>query len=162
MAGVATAVFSALKVKDRALLYFGLFAGMYGVRLLLVNGIFRAAFEISPNVSEWCEAVITYTILVPGALFFRVLIGHEWRNSATWVLRTTIVFAPVAIAWAAIARQPLGTRPGKQRDRNHHHAASRRLVVYRYRRGHEWLILCFLLFVATVVMTNLQIDIGAL
>ena len=161
VAGVATAAFSALKVKDRALLYFGLFAGLYGVRLLIVNGIFRAAFEISPNVSEWCGAVISYTILVPGALFFRVLIGPEWRNSATWVLRTAIVFAPVAIAWAAIAGNPWAP------DRVNNvivitiHAASRRLCcISLHRRGHEWLILCFLLFLATVVMKNLQIDIG--
>jgi phosphoserine phosphatase RsbU/P len=38
---------------------------------------------------------------------------------------------------------------------------ARPLLVYRfYRRGREWLILCFLLFVATVVMANLQIDFG--
>jgi serine phosphatase RsbU (regulator of sigma subunit) len=112
-------------------------------------------------VSEWCEAVISYTILVPGALFFRVLIGHDWRNSATWVLRTAIVFAPVAIGWAAIAGNPWAP----DRVNNVIVITSILLatgfVVNRFhRRGREWLILCFLLFVATVVMANLQINIG--
>src|SRR5258708_6171487 len=74
-AGAATLAFSALKLKDRALLYFGWFVGLYGVRMLIVNRIFLGAFDISPSVSEWCAAVVTYTILIPGALFFRVLIG---------------------------------------------------------------------------------------
>jgi phosphoserine phosphatase RsbU/P len=160
VAGVATAAFSALKVKDRALLYFGLFASLYGVRLLIVNRIFGAAFEISPNVSEWCEAVISYTILVPGALFFRVLIGHEWRNAATWVLRTTIVFAPLAVAWAAIDGNPWAPDLVNNVIVITIMLLAAGFVVYRYRSGHEWLILCFLLFFATVVMKNLQINIG--
>jgi phosphoserine phosphatase RsbU/P len=160
VAGVATAAFSALKVKDRALLYLGMFAGLYGVRLVILNGIFRAAFEIPPNVSDWCQAVISYSILTPGALFFRVLIGDAWRNMATWVLRTAIVFAPVAIAWAAIAGNPWAP----DRVNNVIVITSMLLaagfVVYRYRRGQEWLILCFLLFLATVVMKNLQFTFG--
>ncbi len=160
VAGVATAAFSALKVKDRALLYFGVFAALYATRLLILNRIFRSAFEIPTNVSEWCVAVISYTILVPGALFFRVLIGHEWRNAATWVLGTTIVFAPIAIAWAAIAGNPWAP----DRVNNVIVITSMLLaasfIVYRYRRGQEWLILCFLLFLATVVMKNLQFNFG--
>jgi sigma-B regulation protein RsbU (phosphoserine phosphatase) len=160
VAGVATAAFSALKVKDRALLYFGIFAGLYGVRLVILNGIFRAAFEIPTNVSNWCEAVISYSILTPGALFFRVLIGDAWRNTATWVLRIAIVFAPVAIAWAAIAGDPWAP----DRVNNAIVITSMLLaagfVVSRYRRGQEWLILCFLLFLATVVMKNLQFTFG--
>jgi sigma-B regulation protein RsbU (phosphoserine phosphatase) len=159
--GVATVVFSAFKVRDRALLYFGLFAGMYGVRLLMLNGIFRAAFEIAPNVSEWSAAVISYTILVPGAALVRILIGPEWRNAAAWVLRTAIVFAPLAIAWAVIARNPWA--PGRANNVIVITSTllGAGLVVYRLHwRGREWLILCFLLFVATVVIRNLQIDMG--
>ena len=98
-------------MKDRALLYFGLFAGLYGVRLLIFNRIFRAAFEIPPNVSEWCAAAITYTIMIPGALFFRMLIGHEWRNTATWVSEPPSSLRLLRIAWAVITGNPWAPDP---------------------------------------------------
>jgi phosphoserine phosphatase RsbU/P len=162
VAGLATMAFSALKVKDTALMSFGSFAGLYGARLLIVNRIFRAAFEVPPNVSEWCEAVISYTILVPGALFFRVLIGNEWMNSATWVLRTTIVFAPVAIVWAAIAGNPWAPNRVNNVIVITITLLGAGFVVHRFhRRGRKSLILCFLLFVVTVVIANLQFDNGS-
>ncbi|RPJ62511.1 MAG: hypothetical protein EHM23_03080 [Acidobacteria bacterium] len=105
-AGMATTAFSVVKLKDKALLYFGLFASLYGVRLLIINGIFRSALDIQPSVSQWCAALITYTILVPGALMVRILIGPGWRNLATWVLRTAVAFAPCAIAWAVVTGEP--------------------------------------------------------
>ena len=111
VAGAAMASFSALKIKDRALLYFGVFAGLYGVRLLVINRIFLKAFDIPPPVSEWCEAAITYTITIPGALFFRMLIGPEWRHTSTWVVGITIVFAPVALVWALITGRPWAANP---------------------------------------------------
>jgi hypothetical protein len=70
VAGLVMAVFSAVKVKDGALLYLGVF-GLYGLRLMILNAIFRATFEVPESVSAWCAAVISYTILVPGALFLR-------------------------------------------------------------------------------------------
>jgi sigma-B regulation protein RsbU (phosphoserine phosphatase) len=161
VAGVATAAFSALKMKDKALLYFGVFACLYGARLLILNRIFRAALEIPPNVSEWCVAMMTYTMLVPGALFFRMLFGPAWRNSATWVLRTAIVFAPVAIVWAVIAGDPWAPDRVNNVMVITSMLLAAVLVVYRFHRpGHKWLIVCFLLFFATVVMANLQINIG--
>lgn len=160
VAGIAMAAFSALKVKDRALLYLGVFAGLYGTRLLILNRIFRAAFDISPNVSEWCEAVISYANVIPGALFFRALIGDAWRRMATWVLRTAIVFAPAAISWAAITGNPWAP----DRVNNVIVITSMLLagsfVVSRYRRRQTWLIPCFLVFLVTVVMRNLQFNFG--
>src|SRR5262245_46736076 len=90
LAGVATAAFSMLRLRDKALTYFGVFAGLYGARLLVVNGIFRSAFNIPPGVSGWCAAAVTYTIMIPGALFFRVLIGDVWQKAASFVVNTAI------------------------------------------------------------------------
>lgn len=160
VAGVAMATFSALRIKDRALLYFGIFAGLYGVRLLVINRIFLRAFDIPPPVSEWCQAAITYTITIPGGLFFRMLIGPEWRHTSTCVIGITIVFAPLALVWGLITGRPLAANPVNSAIVITCMLIAASLVVYRYRTGHVWLLLSFLLLLVTVVMANLQIDIG--
>jgi phosphoserine phosphatase RsbU/P len=161
VAGAATLAFSALKLKDRALLYFGLFAGLYGLRMLIVNRIFRGAFDISQGVTEWCAAVVTYTILIPGALFFRILIGDAWRKTATLVVGIAVVLGPVAVTWAVIARNPWAPDPVQNVVVIAITLLAAGLVVYRFhRRGRVWLVICFLTFVATVILRNLQISAG--
>ncbi|RPJ57750.1 MAG: hypothetical protein EHM23_19515 [Acidobacteria bacterium] len=160
VAGVTTALFSILKAKDRTLLYLGLFAGVYGARLLVINGIFGFAVGIPAEVSEWCSAVMTYAILIPGGLFVRVLIGPGWKNLITWVVATQIVFAPVAIVWAVAAREPWAPDFVNNTIVITSTLLAGGLILYRYRgRGREWLVICFLVFFATVFMANLQIEV---
>ncbi len=161
VAGVTTASFSVLRVKDRTLIYLGVFASLYGVRLLVINGIFRSALRIPEDVSEWCSAVITYTILIPGGLLVRMLIGSGWRNSVTWVVRLTIVFAPVAIAWAVAVGEPLAADSVNNVIVILSTLLAGIMIISRFhRRGREWLIVCFLVFFGTIFMANLQIEVG--
>ena len=160
VAGAAMATFSALRIKDRALLYFGVFAGLYGARLLVINRIFLKAFDIPPPLSEWCEAAITYTITIPGALFFRMLISPEWRHTLLGSSASLSSLRRLRSGMGSHYRASLGSQPVNSAIVIACMLIAASLVIYRYRRGHVWLLLSFLLLLVTVVMANLQIDIG--
>jgi phosphoserine phosphatase RsbU/P len=89
----------------RVLLWFGLFAALYGARILADSYLPRAA-GMSVDLASYAGAWITYVITIPGWALARRLIGDGWRGSLRWQLAAFLLFAPTAIASDLILRRP--------------------------------------------------------
>lgn len=100
-AGITALVLSLLRSRDRLLLWIGIFATLYGLRLFLDNDLVRIAFNM-PSLRAPI-AVITYLIPIPYALFSRELLGRGWKSSIQIWLWVQLVFAPIAILAGSVA-----------------------------------------------------------
>ena len=89
--------------------WLGVFAFLYGLRLLARTATFRLFFDVTPTVWEHIDAAISYTIPVPIALFVRAF-APSWRRLATWSAVGLSVFAIGAIASDAILHRPESAR----------------------------------------------------
>lgn len=69
-----------LKPHDRALLYFALFAFLYGLRILADNYWIRYIYE-NIQFLQYLTAFITYTIGAFFILFMKQFIGWGWKSS---------------------------------------------------------------------------------
>lgn len=100
-AGAGALALSLLRGRDRLLLWSGISATIYGIRLAWSNDLVRLAFGAQSVV--WPIAAISYSILIPLALFFRELLGGGWKRSIEIWVWVQVAFAPVAIltAWAS-------------------------------------------------------------
>lgn len=103
--GFASLVLSRLRSRDRLLLWLGIFASLYAVRLFLQNDLVRRASGLEIPVFTLSTLVLTYIIPIPYAGFSRELLGRGWKNSISIWLWVQIAFAPLAIAAATAAHQ---------------------------------------------------------
>jgi phosphoserine phosphatase RsbU/P len=91
---------------ERVLLWFGLFAGPYGL-LLLTNTIpFRMAFGEPQGVWPFINKLVEFATLVPALLLFQEFYGKGWRSSVRWLIGAYVVFATLAFASIVIQRRP--------------------------------------------------------
>jgi sigma-B regulation protein RsbU (phosphoserine phosphatase) len=90
-------------------LWLGLFAALYGVRLLARASTFRLGFDVSPVVWEYVAAVITYTIPLPLVLFMRTF-APAWRRLAAVAAVILATFAGYAIASDITLHRPNSAR----------------------------------------------------
>lgn len=104
-AGIASIVLSRLRSRDRLLLWLGIFASLYGLRLLVQNDLVRTATGTNPDVFRFLNLGLTYIIPIPYAAFARELFGSGWRRSITIWLWAQIAFALLAIAFFAWTHQ---------------------------------------------------------
>jgi sigma-B regulation protein RsbU (phosphoserine phosphatase) len=92
---------------DRAasLLLLGIFAFLYGLRLLARTTTFRLFFDVPAAAWEHLTAAITYTVPLPMLLFMRAVtpVGRRFTTLASVGL---VVFATYAIASDIILRRP--------------------------------------------------------
>jgi sigma-B regulation protein RsbU (phosphoserine phosphatase) len=95
-AGLGALVLSTRRRHERLLLFLGIFAALYGLRLFGENGLIRIALGLGS--SRQPVLVLTYLIPVPFALFFVELLGSGWKSSLKLWLYAQIAFAPLAIA----------------------------------------------------------------
>jgi phosphoserine phosphatase RsbU/P len=86
-------------------LWLGVFACLYGIRLLVRARTFRAGFDVAPWFWDYVAAAITYVIPIPIVLFIRVF-WPAWRRLTTIGSVGLSVFAACAIASDAILHQP--------------------------------------------------------
>jgi phosphoserine phosphatase RsbU/P len=100
-AGIASIALSRLRSRDRLLLWLGIFASMYGLRLFLQNDLIRTAAGAEPAVFRWMDLCLTYVIPIPYAAFARELLGGGWRRSVALWFWVQIVFAPISISIVA-------------------------------------------------------------
>ena len=91
--------------KDRLLLWFALFAGMYGVRMFFKQTL-ATALGIGAPTGRWVEIGLNYFILIPALLFSEEMYGLGWRRSLRWVTIGISVFAVVAIVIDVAAGDP--------------------------------------------------------
>jgi phosphoserine phosphatase RsbU/P len=85
--------------------WLGVFAALYGFRLLTRATTFRLCFDIHPLIWDHLEAAITYTIPLPIILFARAWMP-SWRRFWTVGLIGLTAFAACAIASDAMQHRP--------------------------------------------------------
>ena len=85
--------------------WLGVFAALYGFRLLTRATMFRLCFDIRPLIWDHLEAAITYTIPLPIILFARAWMP-SWRRFWTLGLIGLTAFAACAIASDAVQHRP--------------------------------------------------------
>jgi phosphoserine phosphatase RsbU/P len=95
--GVASTILGLQRSRDRLLLSLGIFVILYGLRLMAEHRLVPVALGVSPARAGQIIWAITCCILLPGALFFRELLGDAWRKTTTAWLWLQVVFAPLGI-----------------------------------------------------------------
>ncbi len=94
-----------LRRSSGGVVWLGVFACLYGVRLLVRTRTFRFGVDVAPWVWDYTAAAITYAIPLPIVLFVRAF-WPAWRRVATIGGVGLIVFATYAIASDAILHRP--------------------------------------------------------
>lgn len=89
--------------------WLGLFATLYGARLLVRAGTFRLYFDVSSTVWDYVAAAISYTLPIPLVLFVRTF-APAWRRSAAVAAIALSAFATFAIASDVSLRRPDSSR----------------------------------------------------
>ncbi|MGA2418459.1 MAG: SpoIIE family protein phosphatase [Candidatus Acidiferrum sp.] len=93
---------------DRTLIYFGLFCGLYAVRLLNFSAAFRALFDEPQSLWVYINWTITCTIIIPASLFFYQVARERAKILVRWLLVAQTVFAVFGLLGAAFGAN-LGT-----------------------------------------------------
>lgn len=88
------------------LLWFGLFAGPYGIRLLTNSFTFHLAFGEPRTFWQIAGRLVDFAAIVPALLLFEEFYGKGWRSSVRWLISSYLVFATVAFINIAIQRRP--------------------------------------------------------
>jgi len=94
------------KLKDRGLLWFGLFVALYGVRALSRHAITRALFDAPSAFWPYFGEIISDVIVMPALLFLETVYGRGWKSTLQWLLWAQAVWAVVAIAVNAVSGSP--------------------------------------------------------
>jgi sigma-B regulation protein RsbU (phosphoserine phosphatase) len=100
-AGLGALALSLLRSRDRLMLWVGVIATLYGLRLFWENNLIRTALGV-PSLL-WPVNLVTYLIPIPVMLFFRELLGRGWKSSIQIWLWIQVVYAPIAILAGPIA-----------------------------------------------------------
>jgi sigma-B regulation protein RsbU (phosphoserine phosphatase) len=96
------------RARDLALLWFGVFSGLYGVRLLASVRTVQILVDLNRTSTGYLASFITYGINVPFAAFIEQVLGRGWRSSIRWLVRIWALFAVAAVA-SDLARRTPGT-----------------------------------------------------
>jgi phosphoserine phosphatase RsbU/P len=91
---------------ERVLLWFGLFAGPYGLRLLTNTTPFQMALGEPQGVWPFVSKLVEFVTLVPALLLFEDFYGKGWRSSVRWLIWAYVVFATIAFTSIVIKRRP--------------------------------------------------------
>jgi sigma-B regulation protein RsbU (phosphoserine phosphatase) len=106
--GLASLVIAAFRwrSRERYLLWFGLFAGPYGIRLLANSVAFQLAFGQSQTFWLIIWRLVDFVTIVPALLLFEEFYGKGWRSSVRLLIWGYIVFATVAFTNIVIQDNP--------------------------------------------------------
>jgi len=106
--GLAALVIAAFRwrSRERVLLWFGLFAGPYGVRLLTNSFTFQLAFGHPRTFWLIIGRLVDFATIVPALLLFEEFYGKGWRSSVRWLIWGYVVFATVAFTNIVIQNNP--------------------------------------------------------
>lgn len=96
--GLVSIAFGVLPSRDRAPLWFGLFAALYGIRLVGDSELVRGLFGVAASFWQYLDAFITYVILTPGGRFLESAIGPGWHGALRRTWQALAVYAVLAIA----------------------------------------------------------------
>src|SRR6516164_8633098 len=106
--GVAAVVvqLSRWRSAGRVLLWFGLFAGPYGLRLLMNTTQFQMAFGEQQSFWPFVSRFVELATIVPALLLFEDFYGKGLRSSVRWMIWAYVVFATITFATILIERRP--------------------------------------------------------
>jgi sigma-B regulation protein RsbU (phosphoserine phosphatase) len=98
--GLAAMAVSALRAerRDRALLWFGIATALYGARLIVRSEAVRAIASAPEASWTRVEDLITYVIIIPGALFVAATLPTARRGVLRALWRVNLAAAIVAVA----------------------------------------------------------------
>ncbi len=96
---------------ERVLLWFGVWCGLYGARLITEQGAFLAPIGGATRAWGYFGAFATYAINVPLALFIEALIGAGWKQSTRRVWQMLAVAAVIEITVDLVAGRPRAAMP---------------------------------------------------
>jgi|SRR6516165_1896397 len=91
---------------ERVSLWFGLFAGPYGLRLLMNTAPFQMAFGKPQGAWLFVSRFIELATIVPALLLFEDFYGKGWRSSVRWMISAYVVFATITFTAIVIERRP--------------------------------------------------------
>jgi phosphoserine phosphatase RsbU/P len=91
------------RVRERYLLWFGLFSILYGIVLVIRNSAFRLGFGQPQTIGFSVERILTLSTILPGLLLFQEFYGRGWRSSLRWV--SGLYCAVAAVAMSGVVRQ---------------------------------------------------------
>jgi sigma-B regulation protein RsbU (phosphoserine phosphatase) len=97
--------------RDRGLLWFGVFTALYGLRLMARSHAVQTEFPMSTDTWKTFINLITYVILVPGALLGASALGTGSRDVLRLVWRADLACALVAIGWDIATGRPGAAMP---------------------------------------------------
>jgi len=106
--GVAALVvyLSRRRSPERVLLWFGLFAGPYGLGLLADSISFQMSFGEPHRFWPFASRLIGFATMVPALLLFEDFYGKGWRSSVRWLMWGYVAFATIAFADIVVHRRP--------------------------------------------------------
>jgi sigma-B regulation protein RsbU (phosphoserine phosphatase) len=93
------------RASSGALLWFGIFAAMYGVRLIASSYLPRL-LGASMREQDYAEAWITYLISAPAWMMGRRLIGDGWKSSLRWQTWLFALFGVLAVISDVVRGEP--------------------------------------------------------
>lgn len=93
------------RLRDRALVMFGLFSLLYGIRVSAGLPFAPALFAPLGGVAEW-GAMLTYVLPLPLILFVQQFVGAGWRGSMRAVLWMQAIYTAFAMAADLLSRRP--------------------------------------------------------
>ena len=91
--------------KEPSLAWFGLFAFLYGLRLLARTDAFPLLFGAAPAFWRHLISAITYVVPIPGVLFLRATFP-AWRRPLGWMAGFLGAFAACALTADAMLGRP--------------------------------------------------------
>lgn len=99
------ALVAVLRRRGTLLLWLGVFALLYGSRLLIRTGTIRLMFDLPASTWDYVAAAITYCVPIPVVLFSRGILP-AWRRFWTTAAIGLAGFAAMAIASDALRDRP--------------------------------------------------------
>lgn len=108
LVGLAALAVHALRRKwgERSLLWFGLFAALYGLRGLSDRSIIHALIEAPPLVWQYIHSVISNIIITPALLFFEQVYGKGWKSTLRWLIWAQAAWGAASIITNFAVRNP--------------------------------------------------------
>jgi sigma-B regulation protein RsbU (phosphoserine phosphatase) len=91
---------------ERFLLWFGMFACPYGIRLLTTTSMYSLAFGELQFAWQFVGAFFDLALIIPALLLFEDFYGKGWRSSVHWMIWGYSVFATVAFTSILSQRHP--------------------------------------------------------
>jgi phosphoserine phosphatase RsbU/P len=105
LSAIAVQLFRA-RSKNRLLLWFGLVAGLYGLRLLASTRTIHLLVDVGPLVWLHLRSGITAVIPIPCLLYMQGLYGQGWKSSVRWLVWIQTAYAAAAILINLIEGDP--------------------------------------------------------